>query len=55
MDEARKLTIYNKKQTLSSKEIETSVRLLFPGELGKLAINQGRAAMAKYTEQANNW
>jgi histone H2B len=54
MDEARKLVIYNKKQTLSSKEVETATRLLFPGELGKLAINQGRAAVTKFSEQSNN-
>jgi histone H2B len=51
MDEARKLVIYNKKQTLSSKEVETATRLLFPG---KLAINQGRAAVTKFSEQSNN-
>lgn len=54
MTEARKLVIYSKKQTLSSREIETATRLIFPGELGKLAINQGRASIAKYSEQSNN-
>ena len=50
MTEARKLAIYSKKQTLTSRDIETSVRLLFPGELGKLAVNQGRVAIAKFAE-----
>ena len=53
MTEARKLTIFNKKQTLSSKEVETATKLLFPGELGKLAISQGRMAMAKFSEHSN--
>ncbi len=39
MEESRKLVIFSKKQTLSSKEIETATRLLFAGELGKLAVN----------------
>lgn len=33
MCEARNLMIYSKKQTLSSREIETAVKLHFPGEL----------------------
>src|SRR6056300_1672138 len=33
--EATKLVNYNKKHTLSSREIQTAVRLLLPGELAK--------------------
>jgi histone H2B len=33
--EAGKLTRYNKKSTLSSREIQTAVRLMLPGELAK--------------------
>lgn len=37
MDESRRVLVYSKKQTLGSREVETSVKLLFPGELSKLA------------------
>ena len=39
--EASKLARYNKKQTLSSREIQTAVRLLLPGELAKHAVSEG--------------
>jgi histone H2B len=54
MNEARKLMIFTKKQTLTSKEIESAVKLLFPGELGKHAVTQGRLAIAKYAENSNH-
>jgi len=41
MDEARRLLIHSKKQTLSSKEIETAIKLIFPGELAKLGVQYG--------------
>merc|ERR1712070_975471 len=37
--EASKLTAYNKKSTISSREIQTSVRLILPGELAKHAVS----------------
>merc|ERR1719296_531968 len=36
--EAGKLATYNKKATLSSREIQTAVRLMLPGELAKHAV-----------------
>jgi histone H2B len=36
--EAGKLATYNKKATLSSREIQTAVRLMLPGELSKVCI-----------------
>ena len=47
--EAAKLVRYNKKQTLSSREIQTAVRLLLPGELAKHAVSEGTKAVTKYT------
>jgi len=38
LKEARGLMVFSKKQTLSSKECESSVKLLVPGELGKHAV-----------------
>ena len=37
--EAGKLARYSKKATLSSREIQTSVRLMLPGELAKHAVS----------------
>ena len=47
--EAAKLVRYTKKQTLSSREIQTAVRLLLPGELAKHAVSEGTKAVTKYT------
>jgi len=45
--EAGKLAAYNKKQTISSREIQTAVRLILPGELSKHAISEGTKAVNK--------
>ena len=47
--EASKLASYNKKSTISSREIQTSVRLILPGELSKHAISEGTKAVTKYS------
>lgn len=47
--EASKLVRYNKKRTLSSREIQTSVKLLLPGELAKHAISEGTKAVTKFS------
>ena len=47
--EASKLSRYNKKSTLSSREIQTAVRLLLPGELAKHAVSEGTKAVTKYS------
>jgi histone H2B len=47
--EAIKLARYNKKQTLTSREIQTAIRLLLPGELAKHAVSEGTKAVTKYT------
>ena len=39
---------YNKKNTLSSREVQTAVRLLLPGELAKHAVSEGTKAVTKY-------
>ena len=45
--EAASLTRYNKAQTMSSREIQTAVRLILPGELAKHAMAEGTKAVAK--------
>ena len=47
--EASKLTKINKTKTLSSREVQTAVRLMLPGELAKHAMSEGTKAVAKYT------
>ena len=47
--EASRLAHYNKRSTISSREIQTSVRLLLPGELAKHAVSEGVKAVTKYT------
>ena len=47
--EAGKLSTYNKKATLSSREIQTAVRLMLPGELAKHAVSEGTKAVTKFS------
>ena len=47
--EASRLSLQNKKKTISSREIQTAVRLLLPGELAKHAVSEGTKAVTKYT------
>merc|ERR1712066_214486 len=47
--EASRLAHYNKRATISSREIQTAVRLLLPGELAKHAVSEGTKAVTKYT------
>ena len=51
-NEAGKLVRYNKKGTLSSREIQTAVRLILPGELAKHAVSEGTKAVTKYTSSS---
>ncbi|CEO95284.1 Histone H2B [Plasmodiophora brassicae] len=50
--EAGRLARYNSKSTLSSREIQTSVRLILPGELAKHAVSEGTKAVTKYTQSS---
>ena len=46
--ESGRLARYNKRHTISSREIQTSVRLVLPGELAKHAVSEGTKAVTKY-------
>jgi histone H2B len=46
--ESSKLASYNKRSTISSKEVQTAVRLILPGELAKHAVSEATKAIAKY-------
>jgi hypothetical protein len=50
--EAGRLSRYNKKATLSSREVQTAVRLVLPGELAKHAVSEGTKAVTKFTSSA---
>ncbi|KAL7839509.1 hypothetical protein SRHO_G00261670 [Serrasalmus rhombeus] len=47
--ESSRLAHYNKRSTITSREIQTTVRLLLPGELAKHAVSEGTKAVTKYT------
>ena len=42
---------YNQRSTITSREVQTSVRLLLPGEL---AVSEGTKAVTKYTSSKLN-
>ncbi|KAE9545132.1 hypothetical protein AGLY_000675, partial [Aphis glycines] len=43
--ESSRLAHYNKRSTITSREIQTAVRLLLPGELAKHAVSEGTKAL----------
>ena len=51
--ESGRLAAKSKRQTITSREIQTAVRLLLPGELAKHAIGEGTKAVAKYERESN--
>ena len=53
--ESAKLVRYNKKHTLSSREVQTAVKLLLPGELAKHAVSEGTKAVTKYSSHWTVW
>jgi histone H2B len=48
LSESGRLARYNKRHTISSREIQTAVRLVLPGELAKHAVSEGTKAVTKY-------
>jgi histone H3/H4 len=50
--EASRLAKYNKRSTISSREVQTAVRLILPGELAKHAVSEGTKAVTKYTSSS---
>ena len=46
---ASRLAHYNKCSTITSREIQTAMHLLLPGELAKHAVSKGTKAVTKYT------
>merc|ERR1712226_618386 len=50
--ESSRLLRQSSKETLTSHEIQSAVRLVFPGELAKHAVSEGCKAMATYRTSA---
>merc|ERR1712137_1124913 len=48
-DESVHLVKYGGRNTLTSREIQTAVRLILPGELAKHAVSEGSKAVTKYS------
>ena len=48
--ESSQLVRYNKKHTLSAREVQSAVKLLLPGELAKHAIIEGAKAVNKIAQ-----
>jgi len=48
VNEAMLLCQYHSKQTLTSKEIETAVKLILPGELRSRAVEEIKRALAQH-------
>ncbi len=49
--EAGRLVRYNKKSTISSREIQTAACLILSGELAKHALAEGTKAISKYANE----
>ncbi|KAG7268640.1 hypothetical protein CRUP_020960 [Coryphaenoides rupestris] len=47
--ERSRLAHYNKRSAITSREIQTAVRLLLPGEPAKHVVSEGTKAVTKYT------
>lgn len=46
-EEAGRLTVHTGHKTLTSREMQTAVRLMLPGALGANAISEGKKAVTK--------
>ncbi|KAH6818235.1 Histone superfamily protein [Perilla frutescens var. frutescens] len=49
VQDASRVARYNKKPTITSREIQIAVRLVLPGELAKHAVSEGTKAVMKFT------
>mmetsp|Transcript_15215 Transcript_15215/g.19058 ORF Transcript_15215/g.19058 Transcript_15215/m.19058 type:complete len:117 (-) Transcript_15215:145-495(-) len=47
--EAGRIVTHTNKSTLSSRDIQTAVRLMLPGELAKHAVSEGTKAVTKFS------
>lgn len=52
--ECSRLVTYNKKSTITAREIQTATRLLLPGQLYNHAVIEATKAMTKYYNSSKN-
>ena len=48
--EASKLCRIHKRATMSSRDVQSAIRLVLPGELAKHAVSEGTKAMTKFSQ-----
>ena len=48
--EASKLCRIHKGQTMGSRDVQSAIRLVLPGELAKHAVSEGTKAMTKFSQ-----
>lgn len=48
--EASRISRYNKRQTITAREIQTATRLVLPGELAKHGVSEGSKALIKFNK-----
>ena len=53
-NESGRLARINGRHTITSREIQTAVRLILPGELAKHAVSEGTKAVTKYNSAADD-
>ncbi|KAK7255984.1 hypothetical protein RIF29_29413 [Crotalaria pallida] len=46
--ESSRLALYNEKSTITTREIQSAVRLILPSELAKHAVSEGTKAITKF-------
>jgi histone H2B len=51
--EAGRISRYNKRQTITAREIQTATRLVLPGELAKHAVAEGSKALTLFNKTKN--
>ncbi|CAM6108803.1 unnamed protein product [Calypogeia fissa] len=51
--EASKLAQYRKKETIGTREIESAVKLIFPGELADTAMKSGTRAITNFNNRGD--
>lgn len=47
-DEAGRLARYTRRSTITTREIQTAVRLMLPGDMGRYAVSAGNKAVLRY-------
>ena len=48
--EASKLCRIHKRATMSSRDVQSAIRLVLPGEVSKHAVSEGTKAMTKFSQ-----